>query len=90
MSAYSLGKLNCLSEIQFHGARSNLSRLPTTFSVDSQRQLQPTGPKTSGYSKGSWKKQNKHSEGGRSHSYDKPNRPFGDAFGGEGHGHDSS
>ena len=55
--------------------------------MDSQRQLQPTGPKTSG---SNWKKQKKNSEDGRSHSYDKSSRPFGDAFGGEVHGHGNS
>ena len=59
MSAYSyLGKFRSLSKLQSHAARSNLCRLPTISRVDSQRQLQPTGPKTSGSSKGSWKRQN--------------------------------
>ncbi len=40
MLAYSLGKLNSLSELQLHAARSNLCRLSATSRVDSQRQLQ--------------------------------------------------
>jgi len=57
MSAYSLGKFNSLSELQLHATRSNLCRLPATYRVDSQRQLQSAGPKTSGSSKSIWKKQ---------------------------------
>jgi hypothetical protein len=57
--------------------------------VDSQRQLQSTGPKTSGSSKDSWKRQ-KHSEGGRLHHVDKPNKPSVSDFGSEGHGHGNS
>jgi hypothetical protein len=90
MSANHLRKFSCLSKLQLHTARSNLCRLPTTSRVDSQRQLQPTDPKTFGSSKGSWKKQNIHSEVERSHSYDKSSRPSGDASGGESHGHGDS
>ena len=53
MYAYSLGKINLLSELKLHSARSNLCRLPATSRVDSQQQLPPTVPKTSGPSKGS-------------------------------------
>jgi len=86
MSAYSLGKFNSLSELQVHAARSNLCRLPSTSRGDSHRQLQPTGPKASGSSKGSWKRQNKHSKGGHTQRFDKPNKPIVGSFGSEGHG----
>jgi hypothetical protein len=97
MSAYSLGKFNTLSELQSHDARSNSYRLPTTPRMDAHRQLQSAGPKTSGSSKGSWKRQ-KRSEGGRPHHLDKSNRPsvgassgsFGGAVGSEGHEHGNS
>ena len=56
MSAYSLGKFNSLSELQFHATRSSLCRLPAFSRVDSQQQLQPTGPSPSGSSKGGWKR----------------------------------
>jgi hypothetical protein len=36
MSAYSLGKFNCSSELQLHAARRILCRLTTTFLMDSQ------------------------------------------------------
>ena len=76
MSSYSLGKLNCLSELQLHAARSNLCRLPATSRGDTELQVQqPTGPKAFGFGKSSWKRQNKHSEGGLSHSFDKFNKP---------------
>ena len=39
MSAYSLGKLNLLSELLLHAARSNLCWITTTSRVDSQRHL---------------------------------------------------
>jgi hypothetical protein len=52
MFAFTLGKLNFLSELQLHDTRSNLYRLPTTSRVDSHRQLQSVGPKISGSSKG--------------------------------------
>ena len=58
--------------------------------MDSQRQLHPKGPQTFGYSKDNWKRQNKHSEGGRSHSYDKSSRPFVGVSSSEDHGHGSS
>ena len=90
MSAYSLGKFNCLSELQLHVAISNLCRLPATSRVNTHRLLQPTGPKICGSSKGSWKRQNKHLEGGRSQSFDKSIRPSGGASGSEGHGHGNS
>jgi len=51
MSAYFLGKLNYLLELQLHAAKSNLCWLPTISRVDSQRQIQPMGSKTSGSSK---------------------------------------
>jgi hypothetical protein len=56
MLAYSLEKVNSLSELQLRGARSNLCRLPATSRVDSHRQLQPTGPKAFDSSKGSWER----------------------------------
>jgi len=90
MSAYSLGKFSSLSDLQLHAARSNLCRLPSTSRGDSQRQLQPVGPKTFGSSKGSWKRQNNHPEGGHNHRYDKPNKPSLGASGSEGHGHGNS
>jgi len=90
MSAYSLGKFNSVSELQLHVARSNLCRLPATSRVDSQRQLQPTSPKASIPSKGSWKRQKKHSEGGRSHSFDNSKIPYVAASSSEGHGHGNS
>ena len=89
MSAYSLEKFNSVSELQLHAARSYLCRLPATSRVDSQRQLQPTGSEASCSSKGSLKRPNKHSEGGRP-CFDKPNRPFVAASGSEGHGHGNS
>ena len=70
MSAYSLGKFNSLLELQLHVARSNLCRVPITSRVDSPRQLQPTGFKASGSSKGNWKRQNKHLDGRRSENFD--------------------
>jgi hypothetical protein len=88
MSAFSLGTFNCLSKLQLHASRSNLCRLPPTSRGDTHRQIQkPTGPKTSGYSKSSWKGLNKHSEGGRSQSFDKSNKSPGGAFGSGSHGH---
>jgi len=65
-----------------------MRRSPATSRVDSQ--LQPTGSKASGSSKGNRKRQNKHSEGGRPQHFDKPNRPSACAFGNEGHGHGNS
>ena len=85
MSAYSWGKFIFLSKFQLHAARSTLCRLSSTSRVDSQRQLQPTGPKASGSSKGRWKRHTKHSEGGRPQHFDKPNRPFVGAYGSVGH-----
>ena len=90
MSACFLGKFNSLSELELHVARSNLCRLQATSRVDSQRQLQPTGPRTFGPSKGSWKRQSKHLEGGRSQAFYKSNRPSGGASGSMGHGHGNS
>jgi hypothetical protein len=90
MPTYSLGKFNCLSELQLHVARNNLWRVPATFRRGKQLQLQPTGLKTFGPSKSSWKEQKKHSEGGRSQSFDKSNRPFVGTFGSGGHGHGNS
>jgi hypothetical protein len=90
MSAYSLGKFNSLSNMQLHATKSNLCRLHSTSRGDSQRQLQPTDPKTSKSSKGSWKRQNKHSEGGHTLRYDKPNKSYVDSSGSEGHGHGNS
>jgi hypothetical protein len=90
MSAYSLGKLNCLSELQSHNARSNVCLLPTTSRVGTQRQLQPTGPTISSSSKGSWKRQNTHSRDGRSQSFDKSSTPSGGVFRSESHGHGTS
>ncbi len=58
--------------------------------MDSQRQLQSTGLKASGSSKGSWKKQNKYLGRGRSQRFDKSNKPYVGAFGSEGHGHGKS
>ena len=89
MSAYSLDKFKPLSELQLHVARSNFCRLPTTSRVESQRQLQSAGPKTSSSSKSSWKRQ-KHSEGGRPHHFDKYNIPSIGAYGNEGHGYGNS
>jgi hypothetical protein len=90
MLAYSLGKFNSLSDLQLHVARSNLCRLPSTSRGDLERQLQPTGPKASSSSKGSWKRHNKHLEGGHTQRYDKPNKPSVGASGSEGHGHGKS
>ena len=73
-----------------HAARSNLCRLPSTSRGGSQRQLQPTGPKASSSSKGSWKRQNKYPEGGHSQRFDKSNKPSVGAYGSEGHGHGNS
>jgi len=64
-----------------------LCRLPATSFGDTQRELQSTCPKTSGPSKISWKRHIKYSEGGRSQSFDKSNRPSGGAFGSGGHVH---
>ena len=51
MSNYSLGKLNCLLELQLHASRSNVCRLSSTSRGDTQRQIkQPTGSKPSGSS----------------------------------------
>jgi hypothetical protein len=86
MSAYSLGKFKSLSELQLHVTRSKVCRLPFTTWVDSKRQLQLTGSKVFGSSKGSWKRQNKHSEGGRSQHFDNSNRPYAGASDIEGHG----
>ena len=58
--------------------------------MDSERQLQPTVPKASGSSKGSRKRQNKHSEDGRSQQFDESNRSFVGASGSEGRGHGNS
>ena len=90
MLAYSLNTFKSISELQLHDVRRNLCRLPTTSRVDSQRQLQLTSSKTSGYSKGNWNKQSKHSEDGSPQHFDKPNRPSVGAFGSEGHGHGNS
>ena len=60
MLAYSLGKFNSLSKLQYHAARSILYRLPTTSLVDLQRQLQPASPKAYGFGNASWKRQKKH------------------------------
>ena len=90
MSAYSLEKFSYLSKLHLHVARSNLCWLPTTSRVDSQRQLQSTGPKISGSSKSNWERQNTHLEGGRSQSFHKSNRLFGGAYVSEGHGHGNS
>jgi hypothetical protein len=89
MSAYSLGKFNCLFDLQLHDARSNLFRLPATSQVDAQRQLPSTGSKPSGSGKGSWRKQ-KYSKGGRFERYDKSNKPFVGASGSGDHGHGNS
>ena len=90
MSAYSLGKFNSLSDLQLHVARSIFCRLPSTSRGDSQRQLQPTGPKASGSSKGSWKRHNKYPEGGHPQHFDKSNKLLVGASGSEGHGHGNS
>ena len=90
MSAYSIGKFTCLSELHLHAARSNLCRLPTTSREYSQRQLQPTGPKASFSSKGNWNRHNEHSKGGRPQHFDKPNKPCVDTYGNEGHGYGNS
>jgi hypothetical protein len=58
MSAYFLGKFNSLFDLQLHATRSKLCRLPYISRGDSQQQLQPTGPKAFGSSKGSWKRHN--------------------------------
>jgi len=57
MLAYSLGKFNSLSKLYLNAARSNMCRLLATSRVESQRQLQSAGPKTSVSSKGNWKRQ---------------------------------
>jgi len=56
MSAYSLEKINSLSELQLHAARSTLCRLPLTSRGDSRKQLQSMGLKASSATKGSWKR----------------------------------
>ncbi len=58
--------------------------------MDSKRQLHPTGLKALGTSKNNKKKQNKDLDGGRSQRFDKSNKPYVGAFGGEGHGHGNS
>ena len=90
LSAYSLGKCKYLLQLRLHAARKTLCRLPTSSRGDTQQTLQPTGTKTSGLSKRSWKGQSKHSEGERSQSFDKSNRRFVGAFGSVGHGHGNS
>jgi len=67
-----------------------MCRLPTTSRVDSQRQLQQESPNAFSSSKGSWKRPSKHSEGGRSQHFVKPNRPSIGASRSEGHGHGNS
>ena len=53
MSAYFLGSFKLFLKLQLHAARNNLCRIPSTSRVDSHRQLQSAGPKTSGSSKDS-------------------------------------
>ncbi len=74
-----------------HAARSNLCRLSTPSRGDTHRHSQqPLGFKAHGSGRSSWRGQNKHSEGRRPHTSDKPNRTSEGASGSANQGYGTS
>jgi hypothetical protein len=91
VSPYYIGKLKSLPKFRLHAARRNLCCFLITSRGDTPQYTQhPMSPKTSCSSKGNWKWQNTHSEGGRFRFFDKSNQYSRDATSSRGPGHGNS